>query len=76
MKCTAYFVRDVLAKRPYLSEGVCRTIIAAAVRCEPQPDGRIRHYGYDANLGKWLRVITLADGETLHNAFPDRGFKP
>jgi hypothetical protein len=25
--------------------------------------------------GKVLRVVTLADGETVHNAFPDRGFK-
>jgi hypothetical protein len=22
-----------------------------------------------------LRVVTLADGETVHNAFPDRDFK-
>jgi len=21
-----------------------------------------------------LRVVTLSDGETVHNAFPDRGF--
>jgi hypothetical protein len=27
-------------------------------------------------LGKYLRVITLEDGETIHNAFPDRNFKP
>jgi hypothetical protein len=26
-------------------------------------------------LGKYLRVITLEDGVTVHNAFPDRGFK-
>jgi hypothetical protein len=26
-------------------------------------------------LGKYLRVVTLADGETVHNAFPDRGFR-
>ena len=22
-----------------------------------------------------LRVVTLEDGETIHNAFPDRGFR-
>ncbi len=76
MKCTAYFLHDVLAKRPYLTEATCRTIVTAPTRRETQPDGRIRHYGYDATLGKWLRVVTLADGETLHNAFPDRGFTP
>ena len=26
--------------------------------------------------GKYLRVVLLADGETVHNAFFDRGFKP
>ena len=26
-------------------------------------------------LGKYLRVVTLEDGETVHNAFPDRGFQ-
>jgi hypothetical protein len=25
--------------------------------------------------GKILRVITLEDKQTIHNAFPDRGFK-
>jgi hypothetical protein len=23
-----------------------------------------------------FRVVTLEDGETMHNAFPDRSFKP
>jgi hypothetical protein len=27
-------------------------------------------------LGKHLRVVSLSDGETLHNAFPDRSCKP
>jgi len=26
--------------------------------------------------GRWLRVVVLADGETVHNAFFDRGFEP
>jgi hypothetical protein len=26
--------------------------------------------------GRYLRVVLLADGETVHNAFFDRGFKP
>ncbi len=25
---------------------------------------------------RYLRVVTLADRVTVHNAFPDRGFKP
>jgi hypothetical protein len=36
---------------------------------------RIRYWGYVATLGKYLRVVTLADGETFHNAFPDRRYR-
>jgi hypothetical protein len=43
---------------------------------ETQPDGRIRHWIFVDELGKYLRVITLPDGETLHNAFPDRDYQP
>lgn len=28
------------------------------------------------SVGKYLRVILLADGETVHNAFFDRGYTP
>jgi hypothetical protein len=76
MSTTPYFHDNVLTKRPYLTEAMCRRVVAAPVRKETQPDGRIRHWVFDASLNKWLRVVTLADGTTLHNAFPDRGFSP
>lgn len=76
MRCTAYFINDVLVKRPYLTEAMCCAVVGHPVHREVQPDGRIRHFGFDDTLGKWLRVVTLADGETIHNAFPDRGFRP
>jgi hypothetical protein len=37
-------------------------------------DGRVCYWGYIPAIGKYLQVVTLADGETVHNAFPDRGF--
>ena len=37
-------------------------------------DKRIRYWGYIEELGKYLRVITLDDGKTVHNSFPDRNF--
>jgi hypothetical protein len=41
-----------------------------------QADGRIRKWSRIAEAGnKYLRVILLEDGETVHNAFFDRGFK-
>ena len=40
-----------------------------------QSDGRIRRWGkIDEAGGKYLRVILLEDGQTVHNAFFDRGF--
>ncbi len=46
------------------------------VREVTQTDGRIRRWVYIESEGKYLRVILLEDGETVHNAFFDRGFKP
>lgn len=42
-----------------------------------QVDGRIRRWAQIEEAGgRWLRVVVLADGETVHNAFFDRGFEP
>ena len=42
-----------------------------------QADGRIRKWAkIDAFEGRYLRVILLEDGETIHNAFFDRGYEP
>lgn len=41
-----------------------------------QADGRIRRWVQIPEMeGKYLRVVLLADGETVHNAFFDRSFK-
>ena len=41
-----------------------------------QEDGRIRRWARIVEAeGKYLRVILLPDGETVHNAFFDRGFR-
>ena len=42
---------------------------------EVQSDKRIRTWKRIKDQGKFLRVILLPDGETVHNAFFDRGFK-
>ena len=42
-----------------------------------QQDGRIRRWASIGEMdGRYLRVILLADGETVHNAFFDRSFTP
>jgi len=73
---TPYFRNDVLVKRPYLRLEWCVAAIASPVHRRDQPDGRIRQWVFVPELSKYLRVVTLDDGKTLHNAFPDRRFKP
>ena len=75
MKTTRYFEEQVLRKRPYLERHWCEEALKSPLRREIQPDERIRHWIYVEQEGRYLRVITLADGETVHNAFFDRRFK-
>ena len=76
MKTTRYFREQVLRKRPYIRLEWCERILAQPLAKMVQSDGRIRFWGTVPELGgRVLRVVTLADGETLHNAFPDRDFK-
>jgi hypothetical protein len=45
------------------------------IREEIQTDGRIRRWAKMTEAdNKYLRVILLEDGETVHNAFFDRSF--
>jgi hypothetical protein len=75
---TKYFETKVLAKRPYLTKEMCMRVVSQAVRKEMQADGeRVRFWAPVEELdGRHLRVVTLADEFTIHNAFPDRRFKP
>lgn len=72
---TRYFEEQVLRKRPYLRLEWIEAVLRTPACRELQPDSRVRHWGYIAALGRWLRVVTLEDGETVHNAFPDRDFQ-
>ena len=76
MKTTRYFATSVMARRPYLQREWIEHVLANPIRAETQGNGRIRRWGLIAELGKYLRVVTEPDGETVHNAFLDRGFRP
>jgi hypothetical protein len=74
---TAYFENEVLRKRPYLRKEWCIRVVENPLKMEPQEHDRFRFWGAIEELeGRVLRVITLADRRTIHNAFPDRSFKP
>ena len=43
---------------------------------EVQSDGRVRRWVFIKQEQRYLRVVLLADRETVHNAFFDRRFRP
>ena len=74
---TEYFENEVLRKRPYLTRDLCIRAVAHPVASRIQADGRIPFWAILDELGgRALRVVTLSDGLTIHNAFIDRGFRP
>lgn len=76
-KFTDYFENEVLRKRAYLKKEWCLQIIENPIRSEQQDDTRVRFWGkIEEHGGRYLRVVTLSDRITIHNAFFDRGFKP
>jgi hypothetical protein len=79
MKTTRYFEELVLRKRPYIDRSQCDEVIVRPLTRVVQADGRTGHWGraVDARDGttRVLRVVTLDDGETMHNAFFDRDFR-
>ena len=76
MKTTEYFKH--MRKRPdrvtIQDEWIMR-VIQFPQKTQIQSDGRIRKWGWIKEEDKFLRVILLEDGETVHNAFFDRSFK-
>ena len=75
MKATRYFEEQVLRKRPYIQRSWCDKALAEPARRETQENGRIRQWAWIPEEKKFLRVVTLADGQTVHNAFFDHNFK-
>lgn len=75
MKTTRYFDEQVLRKRPYIRREWCERALREPLRREIQPDGRVRYWLFVAERGQYLRVVTLEDSMTVHNAFFDRNFK-
>ena len=80
METTRYFVEQVLRKRSYLTTEMCMAVIASPLRMDRQPDGRVRYWRRitlpNEPEPRILRVVTLEDGATIHNAFLDRNFRP
>ena len=78
MKFTEYF--RALRQRPdrvIIRDEWIQRVIDQPVQELIQQDGRIRRWAAIGEMdGRYLRVVLLSDGETIHNAFFDRRFKP
>lgn len=78
LKCTRCF--ESVRLRPdrlVIRDEWIRRVVASPQREQVQGDGRIRRWAAIPEMeGRYLRVVLLADGETVHNAFFDRGFTP
>ena len=77
VKTTQYF--DSLSSRPdraQIKHSWIERVVEHPEKEHIQEDGRIRRWGQvPESRNRYLRVILLADGETVHNVFFDRGFK-
>jgi hypothetical protein len=78
VKTTAYFdaIRQRIDRR-FIDGRWIERAIQEPLRESRQPDGRIRRWACIPEMeSRYLRVILLADGQTVHNAFFDRRFVP
>ncbi len=73
---TAYF--EFVRLRPdriFIRDEWIQRVVENPLREETQADGRIRRWAAIEELdGRYLRVVLLEDGQTVHNAFLDRRF--
>ena len=78
MKVTLYFEATRQREdRAQIELNWIRQVILHPAKEVVQSDGRIKRWAPIPEAeGRFLRVILLADGETVHNAFFDRRFTP
>jgi hypothetical protein len=78
MKFTQYFqAMRSRSDRAMIRIEWIQQVVEHPVKEVIQKDGRIRRWAPIQEMeGRYLRVILLPDGETVHNAFFDRRFVP
>ena len=78
VKFTKYF--EFIRRRPdraIIRDEWIERAVKSPVKEIVQKDGRIRRWvSIEEMEDRFLRVVILPDGETIHNAFFDRRFKP
>jgi len=78
VKFTKYF--EFIRQRPdraIIRDEWIERAVKSPVKEIVQKDGRIRRWvSIEEMENRFLRVVILPDGETVHNAFFDRRFEP
>lgn len=78
MKVTDYFrITRLRADRVYIHDSWIAFVCQHPEYKKTQADGRIQCWARIPEAdNRFLRVVLLPDGETIHNAFFDRRFRP
>ena len=75
MKTTKHF--DHVRRRPdraMITDVWISEVVDNPIETVVQADGRFKKWAFIKDAERYLRVILLEDGETIHNAFFDRGY--
>lgn len=76
MRFTKYFLyTQERADRKAIKKEWIEYVFKHYIKEEKQQDGRLKRWAYIQEAKKYLRIIVLEDGITIHNAFFDRSFK-
>lgn len=77
MKTTKYFqATRVRPDRATIKNEWIQHVVRFPEKEHIQADGRIKRWARIEQMeDRYLRVVLLPDGETVHNAFFDRGYK-
>ncbi len=75
---TRYCAFEVMARaeRRAITADMIVSVLDRPTRRMVQDNGRVRYWGLIHDLGNYLSVITLADGETVHTYYIDEDFAP
>jgi hypothetical protein len=63
------------AERRRITPDMILSVLNRPARRTVQPNGRVRYWGLIRELGAYVSVITLSDGETVHTYYVDEDFK-
>lgn len=75
---TRYCAFEVMARaeRRFITPDMVVAVLDNPVKRLVQPNGRVRYWGLVREIGGYLSVVTLADGETVHTYYVDEEFRP